>query len=744
MKRGDIASDKFVLLREQAEQLLALESDDLPTRLPNEINALLLELQTHQIELELQNDDLRQTQEALNISRKKFSDLYDFAPIGYLTISASGLILEANLTSAELLGIERGRLIKQRFSAFIADEDQDIFFIFRKHLLQRKESQRCELRLRKNNGELFHSQLKSTLNAEVDGDSDQFRIVIIDISEQTKAEQLIKTLSQVVEQSPVSVVITDTDANIEYVNNAFQQVSGYSANEVIGRNPRFLQSGNTPPHHFSELWKNLNRGDAWQGVFHNRKKNGELYWEHVHIAPVLDSAGVIRHYLAVKQDITQHHEQEMKILHQAHYDHLTNLPNRFLALDRLSQLIIEAERNKDKVALLFLDLDDFKKVNDTLGHQIGDQLLIAVASRFRGTIRNSDTLGRFGGDEFIILIGGLETATDVLPVLENLLSESRKPYSIDGRELLITASMGIAIFPDDGDSSHKLLRKVDIAMYHSKAQGRNTYSFFTAAMNRDVERRLSLEEQMHGALRRKEFDVFYQPIIEIASGQTIGAEALLRWHNPKLGNISPEEFIPVAEQTGMIIDIGQFVLQQALTETANWQRDIFPQFRIAVNLSPRQFRDKNLIAMVEKAITQSQITFGSLELEVTEGVMLDDYTDVAGILPALRQLGVSISMDDFGTGFSSLSYLRTYPFDILKIDRSFIRDIGSDKKDRDLISAAVLMGKSLGMKLIAEGVETAEQLKYLKGIDCDYAQGYFFHKPMTAQDMLNWLKNCEG
>lgn len=436
------------------------------------------------------------------------------------------------------------------------------------------------------------------------------------------------------------------------------------------------------------------------------------------------------------QDITERREQEEHILHQAHFDSLTELPNRFLALDRLSQLINEAHRNKDRVAVLFLDLDDFKKINDTLGHDMGDKLLKEAASRLQEVVRSGDTVGRLGGDEFIILLGGLSEATDAQPVAESLLSKFTDAFKIDNRELVLTASIGISLFPDDGENLSELLRNADSAMYHSKEQGRNTYSYFTDEMNQGVSRRLLLEGQLHGALNRGEFRICYQPQVELASGKIDGAEALLRWRNPVLGEVSPLEFIPIAEQTGLILPIGMFVLNEALGMVVSCRRKFGHAFTMAVNLSPRQFRDPNLVASIKEAIRQSGISASALELEITEGVLMSGHTYIDDALSALSDLGVSITMDDFGTGYSSLSYLRSYPFDVLKIDREFISDITDDPKDRELVNAVIAMAHGLGLKVIAEGVETEAQLSYLLSKGCDYGQGYLFKEPVSAAEFM--------
>lgn len=562
-----------------------------------------------------------------------------------------------------------------------------------------------------------------------------------DITERKRMELQIRKLAQVVEQSPVSVVITDADANIEYVNTTFEQITGYSEVEVREKNPRVLKSGHTPKWVYEDLWQTLRKGKVWKGEFQNRRKNGEIFWEYAHIAPMLDETGMVQNYLAVKEDITLRKQQEEHILHQAHFDALTNLPNRFLALDRLSRLIIEAERDGELVAVLFLDLDDFKKINDTLGHEMGDRLLIDASERLREAVRNSDTVGRLGGDEFIILLGGLDNASGAQPVMESLLEQFRDPFRINERELVLTASIGVAVYPDDAVEASELLRKADAAMYHSKDQGRNTYSYFTEAMNRDVLRRLALEEQMHGALERNEFRLCYQPQIDVASGCIIGLEALLRWRNSALGEVSPIEFIPIAEQTGLIVPIGKFVIREALASVARWQTHDEQPLRMAVNLSPRQFRDPGLVDFIRGELTDAGVPGELLELEITEGVLMSGHAYIDDALTALHELNVLIAMDDFGTGYSSLSYLRNYPFDVLKVDRSFIHDIMLDNGDRELINAAVAMAHGLGLKVVAEGVETEEQLAYLATLDCEFAQGYLFSKPLEAAEIEGFLRN---
>ena len=442
--------------------------------------------------------------------------------------------------------------------------------------------------------------------------------------------------------------------------------------------------------------------------------------------------------LTIVRDITEQHKSSEVIRRHAYYDALTLLPNRFLALDRLSKMIEESEKDNEHIVVFFLDLDDFKKVNDSLGHEIGDKVLIESALRLTRTIRKEDTIGRLGGDEFIVLSKGLGEQNDPLEIAENLLKVFREPFQIDGRELILTLSIGIAVSPENGHTVSDLLRNADTAMYQAKSLGRNAYSFFTKEMNIAMIRRFEIEEQMHGALERNEFEVYYQPQFDVKNNKTIGAEALLRWHSAALGNITPDEFIPIAEHTGLIIAIGEFVVKQALNFLNEWQHVDNEQYTIAVNLSPRQFRDKNLIDFIKGSLEQAQIKASSLELEITEGVLMTGQAYISDALQALQQLGIKLSMDDFGTGYSSLSYLRQYDFDVLKIDRSFINGITKNKEDRDLVKASIAIAHSLGLDVVAEGVEITEQLTILEELGCDYVQGYYFSKPLPADRFIDF------
>ena len=438
------------------------------------------------------------------------------------------------------------------------------------------------------------------------------------------------------------------------------------------------------------------------------------------------------------RDISEQYKSAEIIRHQAFFDTLTSLPNRFLALDRLSQMLTEAERTNDKTAVLFLDLDDFKKINDSLGHEIGDKVLIQSAYRLKQVLREGDTVGRLGGDEFIVLLRGITEHQDALVITENLLNSFKEPFLIDGRELMLTLSIGVAISPENGRSASDLLRNADTAMYQAKGLGRNTYSFFSKEMNTMMLRRFEIEEQMHGALERNEFELYYQPQFDVNNQNITGVEALLRWHNSVLGNVTPDEFIPIAEHTGLIIPIGRFVIKQALILLNEWQSSHHSNVTMAVNLSPSQFRDSELLSFIKDSLVETNVSAENLELEITEGVLMSGQSHIHDALIEINELGIKLSMDDFGTGYSSLSYLRQYAFDVLKIDQSFISGIPLNKADSELVNTIIAMAHSLGLTVVAEGVETKEQLTLLAELGCDLVQGYYFSKPIPAKQLLEF------
>ncbi len=611
-------------------------------------------------------------------------------------------------------------------------------------------------------GELQRFTISGTPIYTEEGEFDGYRGTGTNITDLYLARKAFKEteqrLSQIVVGSPIASFVIDSEHIITHWNKACEVLTGIPASKAIGTKNCWQGFYDSPRPVLANL---VLRGALNQDIekhygkkfrpsalipgayeaedFFPNMQGGK--WLFFTAAPLVDELGHKTGAIETLQDITRQKEQEKKILHQAHFDSLTDLPNRFLALDRLNLLIEQTKREHKKLAVLFIDLDDFKKINDTLGHAFGDELLIEASNRLRKTIRNSDTIGRLGGDEFIVLIDDLNCERAVQPIAENLLSSFRQTFKVQNRELLLTASIGISIYPNDGTQPDELLRNADSAMYFSKNQGRNAYHFFTEKMNEGIERRLQIEEQMHGALSRDEFVLNYQPVFDVNSGAIVGAEALLRWSSPVLGQLSPDEFIPIAEQSGLIVPIGYFVLQQALEDTQKWITQYSKPFTIAVNLSPLQFRDPKLTQRIKDTLKGLELPGSCLNLEITEGVLLGNQQHIEQAFIDFAALNIQISMDDFGTGYSSLNYLRQYKFSTLKIDRSFIQDFETDPSAPALINATIAMAHALNLSVIAEGVETKTQKKYLLKKDCDFAQGYYYSKPLAKED-FNRLLSC--
>ena len=549
----------------------------------------------------------------------------------------------------------------------------------------------------------------------------------------------LRKVSQAIEHSPVSVMITDLNGNIEYVNPEFSRVTGYSEEDILGQNPRFLSSDKTPSRQYKSMWNAMEEGRAWSGEIYNKKKNGECYWESMTISPVKNEAGEKTHYLAIKEDITIRKDYEDRLLYQASYDKLTDLPNRSLAYDRLQQAIANATRIKKHVAVLYLDFDHFKNINDTLGHAAGDKFLIKMAERLKECVRDVDTVARLGGDEFLVLlseIGSTEKETEleyeqfINQKTEEILERVSQPCTIDNMEITVTVSIGIALYPRDGDDPHLLLRNSDTAMYRSKSKGRNTYEMFSPEMSDSVIKRVEIDNRLRYALENNSFSLKYQPLVDSHSKKVIGAEALIRWDDEELGSVSPEIFIPLAEESGFIVNIGEWVLDTACSDIKQLQNEGFgTDFYIAINLSSRQVRDKDFADLISSMLVKHDIEGDCLELEITERLLMKDVPEVVETLNSFKKMNIRLSIDDFGTGYSSLSYLKRFPFDVLKIDQSFVSDIGVDEDGTALCEAIIAIAHSLGLSLIAEGVETGAQFEFLRERGTETLQGYYMGKP---------------
>ena len=544
-------------------------------------------------------------------------------------------------------------------------------------------------------------------------------------------QAVLNKFKQAVEQSASGVVITNAHGEIEYINNKFCEVNGYRPEEVLGRNPRLLKSGETDAAVYEDMWKSLAQGKEWRGEFKNRKKSGEIYWCLESISPIVDKTGAVTHYVAVIEDISDRKFAEATIRQLALYDPLTELANRRLLRERLDQTIAWSARAGKRVALLYLDLDRFKAVNDTLGHHVGDALLKAVARRFDMSLRNSDTLARLGGDEFAVVLGDIDRDEDAETVAEKLLDAVREPFVVEGRELYITVSIGISIYPSDTDNIDTLLRNADVAMYHAKECGKNRYRFFGEGLALELSHQWDIENSLRRVTERGELFLEYQPKMELRTGRIYGMEALLRWNHPTMGRLAPDRFISIAEETGEIEHIGIWVLETACTQAEQWRRKGHALI-LSVNLSAVQFRQRSLHEQVEAVLRRTGLPPTALELEITESAIMDDPDQAIEAMRRIRSLGVSISIDDFGTGYSSLCQLKRLPVSVLKIDRTFIRDIARAMDDMAIAKAVIALAKTMHLSVIAEGVETHEQLVLLDAMECENIQGYYLSRPLPA------------
>jgi len=562
-----------------------------------------------------------------------------------------------------------------------------------------------------------------------------------DITARKQAEEQIRLFEKVFANANEAILISDADNNILAVNPAFTVVSGYTAGEVTGKSPRMFASGLTDESTYKEMWSCIEADGKWQGEVLDRRKNGEIYAEWLSISALRDDNGKLTHYIALMSDISERKAVEERMTYLAQHDVLTGLPNRMLFQDRLQQAITYAERQHNNVALLFLDLDRFKNVNDTLGHHYGDLLLQEVTRRIRLSVRNSDTVSRQGGDEYVIMLPNLDDLGDIMQVVNKLIETIAHPYQLEEHSVHMTTSVGVSVYPQDGTDSETLIKNADTAMYQAKDAGRNCYRFFTQAMNRSIAKRVGLENMLRDALKRNELLLHYQPLVNLRSGQIVAAEALVRWQHPDHGLIPTAEFIQIAEETGMIVPLGGWVLGEACRQNQEWRALGLREITMSVNLSPVQLHDRNLVETVSLALSRSGMSANALELEITESAMMKNPEQAIVMLSKLNGLGIKFSIDDFGTGYSSLSYLKKFPVDMLKIDQSFVRDLTVDNDDAAIVRAVISMARSLGLRVIAEGVETAEQLRFLEGLDCDMMQGFYFSRPLPAGEFRTLLES---
>lgn len=542
----------------------------------------------------------------------------------------------------------------------------------------------------------------------------------------------------ILEYSSESMIVTDAQNRILFVNPAFEIVTGYSADEVIGKNPRILQSGMHDKSFYEKMWNALNQYGVWKGEIWNKRKDGELYLEWLTISAVKDQQGNVTNYVAIFSDITEHKRNMEQLTKLALYDPLTNVPNRYLFEKRLESIIRMSKKHNQSFALLFLDLDRFKNINDTLGHHMGDMLLKETAQRLNGMLRKQDTIARFGGDEFVIILPNLKHIREAVYMAENIIESLKRPFNVNHQEVYISTSIGISVYPYDGTDKETLIRMADRAMYQAKTNGRNQFVLYHDGMNNNGRHLFQLETALRKAFDLGEFALYYQPQVDMKTKQIRAVEALIRWNHHEKGFISPGQFIPLAEESGLITPISDWIIMQACEDLKQlqWQ---FPYVKMSINISPIYFQQIDFLEKLQKTIESVNVNPRSLELELTESAIMPHAEQSVGRFTTLKTMGISIAIDDFGTGFSSLSYLHRFPIDVLKIDQSFIKQLSQYQEDLAIVKAIIMMAHSLQIQVVAEGVETEKQYQILEEQRCDFVQGYYVSNPLTIDELYEFL-----
>ena len=554
------------------------------------------------------------------------------------------------------------------------------------------------------------------------------------------SQQKLQLAAEIVDTIDEAIVITDAHGDIVQVNDAFCRLTGYSAAEVHGKNPRMMKSHRHDREFYRLMWESLTRTGRWQGEVWDRRKDGEVFAKLMSISTVTNHRGEVTHYVGVFSDITERKEAEAHLTSLAYSDPLTGLPNRTLAMDRLRQAVLQAERPGRSVGVLFLDLDGFKDVNDSLGHPAGDEVLVAVAQRIRETVRKGDTVARLGGDEFTVILPEVRDGTEVAPVARKLIESLAGAYRVADTDIFITASIGAAVYPYDGSNAETLIQNADAAMYHAKDAGKNTFQFFSSGMNLNVLNRLELEAELRLAIQRDQFVLHYQPQLDVRTGRVAAIEALIRWNHPRDGLVLPDKFVPIAEKTGLIGPIGDWALRAAFLQNSEWQREGLGTFRMAVNLSARQAEGPRIVTVLDKIFKETGLNPNSLELEIGEDTVFRATESTIDALRQLRERGVIVSVDGYGSGYSSLTRLQRFPADKVKIDRAVIAEVSGEPDDAAMARAIIATAHSMNLKVVAEGVETQAQLVFLRDHGCDLWQGNLGSRPVPAEALEAFLR----
>jgi len=676
---------------------------------------------------------LKQTQQQLQTSEEKFAKAFHASPDGLLLSRQSdGLLLEINDGFSRLTGYNAATSLDR------STLDLGIWVNLneRKHMLELLHRdgfvRDFSCHIRRNDGQIRLCEVSS--RPLPIGGEDCMLTIARDITERHVMQEKLQQAATVFESTAEGVLITDTQQHISAVNRAFSEITGYSETEALGHTPRLLASGQHDSAFYAAMWHQLSAEGHWQGEICNRRKNGELYPSWLTISAVRNRENVITHFVAVFADISSLKHAQARLDYQAHHDPLTGLPNRTLFESRLLAALNNQAENGGQGAVLFLDLDRFKHINDSLGHPVGDLLLKGIAVRLKEQLRDIDTVARLGGDEFIILLPGLQQASDATHLANKLLGCFNAPFQAGEHEFFISASIGSSLYPKDGNDVATLVKNADAAMYRSKAKGRNRVESYTRDLTSQASERVALEHELRRAIERQELHLLYQPKISLHGGQLVGAEALIRWQHPTLGEVPPEHFIPLAEENGMILQIGDWVLERACRQMHRWNRTHGDFGPLSVNLAGAQLRQPNLLARIEQLLRDYRLEPGCLQLEITENFIMSQAEEALEVLHQLKRLGVQLAIDDFGTGYSSLSYLKRLPLDVLKIDQSFVRGLPDDPHDAAIVRAIIALGRSMQFTVIAEGVESQAQQDFLAVEGCEQIQGYIVSLPLAAEE----------
>jgi diguanylate cyclase (GGDEF)-like protein/PAS domain S-box-containing protein len=742
------------------------------------IQRILHELRIYQVEQELKSLEFEETRRQLTEARDRYAELYDFAPIAYITFDNQAHITDLNHAAAKLFGQERELILNKPISHWLPEENSQDFI---QHLFQVSFSRRkvsTEIKLRRLDQKLVCVRLESIAIRDEDGVATRCQTAIIDITERKKAEEILrsaknnlearvdertsqlartnralqdkieqhtlaneklKQVSIVFDNTEDGILITDANFNIINVNRSFCEMTGYSIDELMGRNPRTLVTSRTDDKYYQVMLEALREHGRWKGEIWYQNKKGEHIPVWKNINTVNDENHNLSHYVAIVTDITALKETENRLEHLAHHDVLTGLPNRLHFMANLEQALKRTMRRKRRLALLLLDLDKFKEVNDTMGHAIGDTLLKIVAERLQDTVRHEDTVARLGGDEFTVILEDITLFEDAGFIAEKILAAIAEPTRIEGREVITQTSIGISVFPDDSEDIEELTRQADAAMYRAKENGGNGYAFYTRELSKRAAAQLALESQLRKALREGEFEVYYQPQITLSSDRVVGMEALIRWNHPQDGLLTPDKFMPVAEDSGLVDEIDEWVLNTACCQVNQWQKAGRAPIRISINLAGRTLAHNGCIVdKVKNALQKSGLQASSLELDIPEQILQGEHN--LQTLQALKALGVTLSVDDFGKGLSSLSTLKDLPIDAIKIDRSFVSAIPGNPADVALAAAIIAMGHNLKLKVTAAGVGNLEQLTFFRDQGCDEMQGFYFSEPIPCERALSFME----